>query len=106
MAYVQTDAQTKEGVQDSTHAAVHPTSEHPDKTDIKTAAAHPIETAKQARRGSTSSSSSSEGEQEPGVPKKKKVSLKDKLKGDMKVAMGKVKKNEELIAEGQAQRGH
>ncbi|CAE6412649.1 unnamed protein product [Rhizoctonia solani] len=97
--------QTKEGVESSAHAAVHPTSEHPEKADIKAAAAHPIETAKQARRGSTYSSSSSEGERDPNAPKRK-TTLKDKVAGGMKKAMGKLKKDDELIAEGQAQRGH
>jgi len=102
------NVQAKESVESSAHAAAHPSSENPEKKDLKTAAAHPIETAKQARRGSTSSSSSSsssEGEATPGVPKKK-VSLKDKVAGGMKAAMGKVKKDEEMIAEGQTQRGH
>lgn len=119
--------QAKESIGASTHAAAHPSSENPDRRDLKAAAAHPIETAKahpenpekrdlktaaahpietaKARRGSTSSSSSSEGEEAPGVPKKK-TSLKNKLAGGMKTAMGKVKKDEEMIAEGQAQRGH
>ncbi|CAE7209055.1 unnamed protein product, partial [Rhizoctonia solani] len=98
---------TKEGVESSTHAAVHPTSEHPDKGDLKAAAAHPVETAKQARRDSTSSSSSSEGEGErdPNAPKRK-TTFKNKVAGGMKTAMGKIKKDEEMIAEGQAQRGH
>ncbi|CAE6424362.1 unnamed protein product [Rhizoctonia solani] len=89
--------------------AAHPTTEHstterPDKGDIKAAAAHPIETAK-ARRDSTSSSSSSEGERDPNAPKQK-TKLKDKVAGGMKKAMGKLKKDEDMIAEGQAQRGH
>lgn len=98
------NVQAKESIGASAHAAAHPSSERPDKKDLKTAAAHPIETAK-ARRGSTSSSSSSEGEETPGVPKKK-TSLKAKIAGGMKTAMGKVKRDEEMVAEGQAQRGH
>ncbi|CAE6525352.1 unnamed protein product [Rhizoctonia solani] len=92
----------------STHPTTeHSTSEHLDKGDIKAAAAHPIETAK-ARRDSTSSSSSSEGEQDlndPNAPKRK-ATLKNKVAGGMKKAMGKLKKDEDMIAEGQAQRGH
>ncbi|KAH7341423.1 hypothetical protein B0J17DRAFT_646494 [Rhizoctonia solani] len=95
----------KEGVQSSARATLHPSSQNPDKTDVKTAAAHPIETAKQARRDSTSSSSSSEGERDPNAPKQK-TTLKNKVAGGMKTAMGKIKKDEELVAEGNAQRGH
>ncbi|KAF8673956.1 hypothetical protein RHS04_07339 [Rhizoctonia solani] len=97
--------QVKEDVQSSTRAAAHPTSEKPDKQDLKTAAAHPVETAKQARRGSTSSTSSSEGEQDPNAPKRK-TTLKNKVAGGVKAAVGKIKKDEEMYAEGQAQRGH
>lgn len=94
--------------QRSVQAAAHPLSKHLDMGDIKTAAAHPVETT-MARRGSSSSlsSSSSEGvERAPGVPKKKKTTLKDKLTGGMKTAMGKMKHDDELILEGKAQRGH
>jgi hypothetical protein len=105
MAMTLIAAETKTGVESSTHAAVHPKSENPDKTDLKTAAAHPVETAKQARRDSTSSSSSSEGESTPDKPRKK-TTLKNKLAGGVKVATGKMKKDENLIAEGQALRGH
>ncbi|CCO31445.1 hypothetical protein RSOLAG1IB_01763 [Rhizoctonia solani AG-1 IB] len=97
--------QVKAGVESSTRAAAHPSSEHPDKQDLKTAAAHPVETAKQARRGSTSSLSSSDGEQDPNAPKRK-TTLKNKVAGGMKAAVGKIKKDEEMYAEGQAQRGH
>ncbi|CAE6506430.1 unnamed protein product [Rhizoctonia solani] len=96
---------SKEGVQSSARATLHPSSKNPDKADVKTAAAHPIETAKQARRDSTSSSSSSEGERDPNAPKRK-TTIKDKVAGGMKTAMGKIKKDEELVAEGKAQRGH
>ncbi|QRV89966.1 hypothetical protein RhiJN_17984 [Ceratobasidium sp. AG-Ba] len=96
-------AQEKTGVESSAFAAAHPKSENPDKTDLKTAAAHPVETAKQARRGSTSSSSS----EEEGVDKpQKKASLKNKIAGTAKVVTGKLKKDEDKIAEGQALRGH
>jgi len=98
-------AETKAGVESSAHAAAHPKAENPDKTDLKTAAAHPVETAKQARRGSVSSSSSSEDEATPDKPRKK-VSLKDKIAGGVKLATGKIKKDENLIAEGQTLRGH
>ncbi|CAE6408689.1 unnamed protein product [Rhizoctonia solani] len=97
--------QVKAAVESSAHAAAHPSSEHPDKKDLKTAAAHPVETAKQARRDSVSSSSSSEGEQDPNAPKRK-TTLKNKVAGGMKAAVGKIKKDEEMYAEGQAQRGH
>jgi len=108
----ETQANTQANVEGSTHAAAHPRSESPNKTDLKTAAAHPVETAKQARRGSTSSSSSSSDEEraegaEPTARKSsRKVSLKDKIAGGAKVAAGKVKHNPEMIAEGQAMRGH
>ncbi|CAE6537093.1 unnamed protein product [Rhizoctonia solani] len=96
--------QVKEGVESSARAALH-TSERTDKQDLKTAAAHPIETAKQARRESTSSSSSSEGERDPNAPKRK-TTFKNKVAGGVKTAMGKLKKDEEMIAEGNTQRGH
>jgi len=99
-------AEGKADVESSAHAATHPKSEDPNKSDLKTAAAHPIEAAKQARRGSTSSSSSSdEGE---GATRKlrKKTPLMDKIAGTIKLATGKAKKDETLIAEGQALRGH
>ncbi|KAG9123392.1 hypothetical protein FRC07_015003 [Ceratobasidium sp. 392] len=99
-------AEAKAGVESSAFAAAHPSSENPDKTDLKTAAAHPIETAKQARRGSTSSSSSEEeGDGTADQPRRKK-SLKDKLTGTVKLATGKVMKDENMIAQGQSLRGH
>ncbi|KDN33098.1 hypothetical protein RSAG8_13811, partial [Rhizoctonia solani AG-8 WAC10335] len=62
----------------------------------------------QKRRDSASSSSSSEGEHDPNAPNapKRKTTLKNKVAGGMKTAMGKIKKDEEMIAEGQTQRGH
>ncbi|KAJ1307894.1 hypothetical protein OPQ81_001973 [Rhizoctonia solani] len=97
--------QAKAGVQESARAAVNPSSDHPDKQDLKTAAAHPIETAKQARRDSSSSSSSSEEERDPNAPKRK-TGLRKKVAGGMKTAVGKITKDQELVAEGKAQRGH
>jgi uncharacterized protein YjbJ (UPF0337 family) len=49
--------------------------------------------------------SSSDGEQDPNAPKRK-TTLKNKVAGGMKAAVGKIKKDEEMYAEGQAQRGH
>jgi len=110
----ETKAETQANVEGSTNAVAHPRSESPDKTDLKTAAAHPVETAKKARRGSTSSSSSSSDEEgvegaegtTDATGKPRKVSLKAKLAGGAKVAAGKIKKNPEMVAEGQAMRGH
>ncbi|KAG8740187.1 hypothetical protein FRC10_004626 [Ceratobasidium sp. 414] len=96
-------AEGKAGVESSAYAATHPKSEDPNRSDLKTAAAHPVEAAKQARRGS-SSSSSDESEGSTGKPHGK-TSLKDKIAGAVKVATGKVKKDETLVAEGQALRG-
>ncbi|KAG9104071.1 hypothetical protein FRC06_005771 [Ceratobasidium sp. 370] len=92
-------------VESSAHAATHPKSEDPNRSDLKTAAAHPVEAAKQARRGSSSSSSSDEGGDETGEPRRR-TSIKDKITGAVKLATGKVKKDEAMIAEGQALRGH
>ncbi|KAG8707960.1 hypothetical protein FRC11_006938 [Ceratobasidium sp. 423] len=97
--------QMKESVESSARATLHPTSERTDKQDLKTAAAHPVQTAKQARRDSASSSSSSDVGRDPNAPKRK-TTFKNKVAGGMKAAMGKLKKDEELVAEGQTQRGH
>ncbi|KAG8717671.1 hypothetical protein FRC08_006991 [Ceratobasidium sp. 394] len=98
-------AEAKAGVESSAYAATHPKSEDPNRSDLKTAAAHPVEAAKQARRGSASSSSSEEGVDSTGQPRRK-TTLKDKITGAVKVATGKVKKDETMVAEGQALRGH
>lgn len=99
--------ETKPNVEGAANAVAHPKSENPDKGDLKTAAAHPIETAKQRRGSASSSASSSDEEGATGTDKAtRKVSLKNKLAGGMKVATGKIKKDQDMVAEGQAMRGH
>ncbi|CAE6414493.1 unnamed protein product [Rhizoctonia solani] len=79
----------KEGVEPSALTAthMHPTSEHPDKKDLKPAVSQPTT-----------------GEQ-PSAPKRK-TSLKDKFSGGMKAAMDKLKRDEDTFAERHTQRGH